>query len=263
MKPVIHFAHGNGFPSPCYRQFLLALSDDYDVNFVDKLGHNPNYPVSENWHNLVDEVINSIVEQSHSPVIAIGHSLGGILSFLASIERPELIKAVVMIDSPIIGPVKSLFLRMAKRFNIIDKVTPAQRTRGRRTHWQDKESVLRYLKSKPIFQTFSDACIQDYIDYGLVKSNNGYDLAFDRHIEYLIFRTVPHVLPEYVGHLTCPSVMIYGKRSNIVDSFDLRYMRKQHGIRSIGMPGTHMLPFETPIELANQVKAELETMLER
>lgn len=261
MKPVIHFTHGNGFPSPCYRQLLQALNDEYDVSYIEKVGHNPDYPVGENWHNLVDEVIESIIEQSHNPVIALGHSLGGILSFLAAVERPELIKAVVMIDSPVIGPFKSMLLKLAKKFRLIDKVTPAERTRGRQTHWPDKEHLLRYLKSKPVFKTFSDVCLQDYIDYGLIKSNKGYDLDYDRNIEYLIYRTLPHTMPEYVGRLTCPCVMIYGKQSNVIDSFDLTHMRKQHGIRSVGMPGTHMLPFETPIELAKKIKSELKEML--
>ncbi len=262
MKPSIHFAHGNGFPSTCYRQFLKALGDKYDVSCIEKIGHNPNFPVTENWHNLVDEVIESIIEKSHSPVIAVGHSLGGILSFLAAIQRPELVRAVVMIDAPVISRVKSMLLKIAKKVKIIDKLTPAERTLGRKTHWQDKESVLRYLKSKPVFQTFSDVCLQDYIEYGLVKSNNGYDLIFDRQVEYLIYRTIPHILPKYVGRLSCPSVMIYGKQSNIVDRFDINYMRKKHGIRSIGMQGTHMLLFEAPDELANNIQKELEIMLE-
>ncbi|WP_367605907.1 alpha/beta fold hydrolase [Legionella sp. W05-934-2] len=261
MKPIIHFTHGNGFPSSCYRQLLQSLADEYDVNVIEKVGHNPDFPVGENWHTLVDEVIESIVEQSHNPVVAVGHSLGGILSFLAAVQRPELIKAVVMIDSPVIGPIKSMLLKIAKKIRLIDKVTPAERTRGRRTHWPDKEHLLRYLKSKPVFQTFTDACLQDYIDYGLIKSNTGYDLAYDRQIEYLIYRTIPHMLPDYIGHLTCPCVMIYGNKSNVVDSFDLSHMRKQHGIRSVSMPGTHMLPFESPIELAKKIKLELEIML--
>jgi len=53
MKEVIHFAHGNGFPSPCYRQLLSGLEKEYDVKYIDRIGHNPLYPITENWHFLV------------------------------------------------------------------------------------------------------------------------------------------------------------------------------------------------------------------
>lgn len=169
MRELIHFAHGNGFPSPCYRQLLNGLEARYDCCYIDRIGHNPQFPVTENWHYLVDEVINSIKEQSRQPVIAVGHSLGGVLSLLAAIEQPSLFRAVIMLDSPLIGRFKSSMVRLAKALGVIDRVTPAARTRGRRKHWQSREQLIAYLRTRVLFRTFTDECLQDYIDYGLKK----------------------------------------------------------------------------------------------
>ncbi|QRN03663.1 alpha/beta fold hydrolase [Legionella sp. MW5194] len=263
MKEPIHFAHGNGFPSLCYSQLFNALSDDFDCFYIDKVGHNPGYPVTENWPFLVEEVLDSIKQQINQPVIAVGHSLGGVLSLLAAIREPSLFKAVVMLDSPLLGRLKSSMLRLAKVLGFIDHITPAFRTRGRRRKWPTQEQLLAYLKDRPLFRTFSKACLQDYIDYGLYRDEEGYHLVFDSHIEYQIYRTIPHHLHQYAGQLTVPTALIYGAQSNVVDRFDVRYMKTHYHIDCFKMRGTHMLPMERPKLTARQVIQALDVILKK
>lgn len=251
MRETIHFAHGNGFPSSCYRQLLNELTPHVDCCFIDKIGHNSDYPVTDNWAYLVQEVIHSIKTQASQPVIAVGHSLGGVLSFLAAIEQPQLFKAVVMLDSPLMGRFKSHLIRLSKLMGAIDSVTPAKRTHGRRNHWADRDAVLSYLRSRSLFKHFTDACLNDYIDYGLQKdAAGGYSLRFDNEIEYQIFRTIPHSLYKFEDKLRVPTYLIYGNKTSVVDRFDLRYMKHQYGVKQYQMNGTHMFPMEYPEETA-------------
>ncbi len=253
MKELIHFAHGNGFPSECYKQFLNELEDKFRLCYIDKIGHNPVYPVTENWHELVSEIIASIQFHAEQPVIAVGHSLGGVLSLLAAIEQPELFKAVVLLDSPLIGPFKSRMVRLAKALGLIDRVTPAFRTKGRRVHWQNRDQLLQYLKTRELFKTFTDECLNDYITYGLDLKEDGYYLRFDRHIEYQIYRTIPHVIPEYKGKLSVPAALIYGDESTVVDKMDRCYMTRHFNIKNVQTKGTHLFPMEHPKAVAKQV----------
>ncbi|STX42069.1 hydrolases or acyltransferases (alpha/beta hydrolase superfamily) [Legionella donaldsonii] len=261
MKELIHFAHGNGFPALCYKQLLDKLEEQYDCCYIDRIGHNPQFPVTENWHFLVEEVIASIKKQASQPVIGLGHSLGGVLNLLAAIEEPQLFKAVIMVDSPLLGHFKSSMVRLAKALGVIDRITPAGRTRGRREHWQNREQLLAYLKGRELFQTFTDACLQDYIDYGLQQTDQGYVLRFDRHIEYLIYRTIPHILPAYAGKAKVPVALIYGNKSTVVDRLDVRYMKKHYHILCCKVEGTHMLPMEHPTQLATQISTLLNAIL--
>ncbi len=260
MRELIHFAHGNGFPSPCYRQFLQHLQARFDYCYIDRIGHSPDFPVTDNWQALVDEVIVSVETQAMQPVIAIGHSLGGVLSFLAAIEQPSLFKAVILLDSPIIGRLKSRVLRLSKSLGMIDHITPAFRTRGRQQSWKTREQALAYLKSRKLFKTFSDECLDDYIDYGLQKNENDYSLRFNRQIEYQIYRTIPHILHEYEGRLKTPTALIYGNKSSVIDSSDLRYMKRHYGVLCEEINGTHMFPMEHPKATANLVLKILDSM---
>lgn len=253
MKETIHFAHGNGFPSPCYRQLLMALEKKFNCCFIDRIGHSPQFPVTENWHHLVDEMILSIQNQASKPVIAVGHSLGGVLSFRAAVERPDLFKAVILLDSPILGRFKSNLLRVTKAFGMIDHLTPAFRTKGRRIRWTTREEVLRYLKEKQLFQTFTEECLQDYIDYGMNKENTGYSLRFDRGIEYQIYRTMPHILYQDQGKLKIPAVLIHGSQSHVVDRLDRYNMKKHYHILCEEIKGTHMFPMESPQKTAERI----------
>lgn len=253
MKDIVHFAHGNGFPALCYKQLLTGLEERYQCLYIDKLGHDVKFPVTENWHFLVDELIASIERQSSQPVIGIGHSFGGIVSLVAAIEKPHLFKAVILIDSPLLGRFKSSIVRLAKALGVIDRITPAQRTRARRDYWQNKTELLSYLKTRELFKTFTNECLQDYIDHGLTKTSDGYVLNFNRHIEYTIYRTIPHSLYEYEGRLKIPAALIYGKSSSVVNKSDVRYMKKHYNILSYGLEGSHMLPMEDPKKVVQTI----------
>jgi pimeloyl-ACP methyl ester carboxylesterase len=261
VRELIHFAHGNGFPSPCYRQLLKGLEARYDCCFIEKIGHNPRFPVTENWPFLVDEVIDSVKQHSAEPVIAIGHSLGGVLSLLAAIKQPSLFKTVIMIDSPLLSRFKSGVVRIAKALGVIDRITPAYRTKGRREYWQNRDQLLAYLKTRDLFKTFTAECLQDYIDYGLRKTGDGFQLCFDRHIEYMIYRTIPHGLHEYGDELRVPAALIYGDKSTVVDRLDVHYMKKHYNISGYKIKGSHMLPFEKPDELAGKIFTLLDAII--
>lgn len=249
----IHFAHGNGFPSSCYRQMLSVLEKQYHCCFIDKIGHNPDYPVTDNWSLLVKELINSIELQASSPVIGVGHSLGGILSFCAAIERPDLFKSLILLDAPIIGRIKSNLLKLFKQLGMIDHVTPAHRTRGRKKTWRTKEQVLAYLLSRPLFKHFSRASLEDYIQHGMYKDSDGYRLRFDSRVEYQIYRTIPHTLYEYEGKLSVPAALIYGTDSHMVGNRDLLYMEKKYHMTCFKAPGAHMFPMEYPKQAGEAV----------
>ena len=255
MTPAIHFAHANGFPAPVYRLFLNALKEHgMDVTYLNQHAHNPDYPVTDGWEHLADELIAQVRAQHTQPVIAVGHSLGGVLSLLASRKAPELFQGVIMLDSPLLSPLTAFVVRMAKVFGQIDRITPAGRTEGRKSRWSDRDEALAYFKSKSLFRHIDPQCLEDYVDHGLLQTQAGLQLSFDPDTEVAIYRRIPHRPLSPLNDLSVPTALLYGDRSDVVTPGLVRIMNKQPGMKAvIPVSGGHMFPLEQPHFIAAKV----------
>ena len=55
--PSIIFSHANSFPAATYSVMFKNLrSRGFTVKAVDKFGHAPEYPVTDNWRHLVQQL---------------------------------------------------------------------------------------------------------------------------------------------------------------------------------------------------------------
>lgn len=253
-KRIIHFSHANGFPAETYHKFFHYLKDEFRIGFINVQGHDPDYPVTDNWHALVKELTDYIAQTYHEPVIGVGHSLGGVLTCIAAIKKPELFSSIVLLDSPVFGVFRSKLLQLAKQFGFIDKVTQAHRAKVRRNEWSNYAEAETYFKSKGLFRNFDPDCLRDYVHYGTDKTAHGIKLKFDRAIEYKIFRTMPHHLSRYRGKLTVPGALIYGEKSTVIKASDLLNMQKHFHFTCARIAGGHLFPFEYPQLAAETLK---------
>jgi pimeloyl-ACP methyl ester carboxylesterase len=251
-RPVLHFSHANGFPAPAYRSILGLLEGSFRVSTIPALGMDPKHPPTEGWPHLVDQVIYAIERGHGAPVIGVGHSLGGYLTFMAAVRRPELFRAIVLLDAPIIGPIKGRLLAATKRFGIVDRVTPAGATRERRAVWDSLTQAERHFRAKKLFRDFAPGALRDYVRYGLVEGESGLRLMIDPAIEYQIYRTVPHDLHRLLPDLTVPAGFIGGAASDVVRRVGLSTMRRA-GFALRRVPGGHLFPFEHPRAAADAI----------
>ncbi len=256
---AIQFSHGNSYPASCYQQLLIPLQTQYSIHAVEMFGHHPDYPVTDGWTFLVRQLIDHIKAFSQAPVIGIGHSLGGVLTILAAHQEPALFEKIIILDSPVYGAVKSMLIKWIKKINLIDRFTPGRYTLGRKRHWDNEQKAIEYLKSKSVFEHFTDECLKDYINYGMEVTPKGLQLKYDVQTEYKIYRTLPHDLKTLKRQLATPVTLIYGKDSNIIQKADVRAMNKAlQNFQAIAMEGTHLFPFEYPKKTAKLILKVLE-----
>lgn len=253
----LHFSHGNSFPASSYRKFLQHFEADHDIGYIDTLGHDPRYPVTDCWPGLVEESLDYIARRYREPVIAVGHSLGGFLSFLCAVRRPELFRAVVLLDSPIFCRRVSTLLWLGKRFGFIERLTPGGGSRTRRHEWPSREHAVRHFEGRGMFAGFDPDCLRDYVAAGTVPAGEGVRLRFEREIEYRIYVGLPHNFPRYRGQLRVPTGFIGGTASEYVRPGDIDHMRRHFGILTERFEGGHLFPFEQPAQAADAVKAML------
>ena len=235
---------------------LGRLAPRYRIGAIEAIGTDPRYPATEGWPLLVRQLIDTL-EREHrgEPVFGVGHSLGAYLTFLAAAQRPELFRAIVMLDAPVIGALKGRLLGATKRIGIVDRVTQAGATRDRRAEWASREEAKAHFGSRKLFAAFTAECLDDYVRHALVRRENHYRLKIDPAIETQIYRTVPHAMHRELRHLQVPAGFIGGTHSDIVRRVGMGQM---HGRRFLKrrVPGGHLFPFEHPQKAAAAI-AEL------
>ncbi len=253
-RPVLHFSHANGFPAPTYRSMLGSLEPTFRLSTIAALGMDPRFPPTEGWSLLTRQVIEHVGRHHAQPVIGVGHSLGGYLTFMAAVARPELFSAILLLDAPIIGAIKGRLLGATKRFGIVDRVTPAGATRERRAEWAGLAEAERHFRGRKLFRHFAPEALRDYVRYGLVDDGKNLRLMIDPAIEYQIYRTVPHDLHRSLARLRVPAGFIGGADSDVVRRVGLSTMRRA-GFVFRRVKGGHLFPLEHP-------KAAAEAILE-
>lgn len=246
---TIVFSHANGFPAGTYRKLFTDFeAAGYTVRAIDKFGHDPRYPVTSNWPHLRDQLIHFIEAQGAAPVHLVGHSLGGFLSLLAAVHRPDLARSVVLLDSPVIYGIKAHSVRLAKAIGLIQKVSPGKISRQRRTTWASPDEAFAHFASKPNFARWDPDVLRDYIAAGTQPEDNGHRLSFRREIETDIYNSIPHHLQALLRRkgLPCPVAFIGGTRSVEVRQVGMRATEQLTRGRVSWIEGSHLYPFEQP-----------------
>jgi pimeloyl-ACP methyl ester carboxylesterase len=246
MKDILHFSHANGFPAGCYSTLLSYLSDDFDIGVIDRIGHNSDYPVTNNWSELVKQLIHYFEQTYSQPVYAVGHSLGGVLSMMVAAQRPDLVKGLIMLDAPFLTAFEAHGIALVKRLGLMDKVTPAGRTLGRKEEWDSVEHASQYFSEKRLFQAFDKRCLDDYVNHGTQPlENGGRSLHFKAETEISIYRTIPHNL-HHTKRLSMPSAVIAGTSSDVFKRHHETKVKRQLGMDVSWVEGGHMFPLEKP-----------------
>ena len=260
MSKVIHFAHANSFPASVYRQLHRPLRDaGYEVGFIDRIGHDSDYPVTDCWSHLVDETVEYIRKAYAVPVIGVGHSLGGFLLFFAAIRHPELFSQLFILDSPLMGPWRSRGIWFAKKLGFIDRITPGGQTLKRRDNWASIGAVHDYFARKTMFARFDPACLRDYAELGTIaRPDGGRQLKFRPVVENAIYNALPHTVPKYKNQLHVPTVFIAGENSNVLTASDIRYMQKHFAVSVTVHKGSHLFPLEFPQQTADMILSYLD-----
>ena len=101
-RPAFVFVHGWACDRTCWSEQIEEFSKDYRCIAVDLRGRGGSEAVPPfGVGRALEDVAALIRELGIGPVVLIGHSLGGIVALAINGRYPELVLALVIIDSPI------------------------------------------------------------------------------------------------------------------------------------------------------------------
>jgi len=263
-RSTIVFSHANGFPAATYRLLFESWrANGHRVIAVPRIGHDPAFPVTNNWPHLRDELLQLIeTEAANEQVDLVGHSLGGYLSLLAASKRPQCVRSVLLLDSPVIAGWRAHSIQVAKATGLIRRVSPGRVSRTRRWAWPSAEDALAHFAAKKVFARWDPRVLRDYVRSGTEPDpdNPGaVRLLFRREVETRIYNTLPHHLGELVfKHPPGKRVVfIGGTQSNEVHQVGLAATRQLCQGRIETLPGSHLFPMELPRQTAAAVMRAL------
>jgi pimeloyl-ACP methyl ester carboxylesterase len=259
MSGTLVFSHANGFPASVYLTlFDVWREAGWRVLAVEKFGHDSRYPVRSNWSPTRDELLAFIQHEAPGQrVHLVGHSLGGILSFMAACKKPQVAAGVVLLDSPLIGGWRAHGLQVFKATGLVKRVSPGKVSLRRRWHWPDKDALREHFQKKPVFARWAPEVLTDYLTHGFEPDphTGGLRLAFQRDVETRFYNTLPHHLEQIARRHPprCPVSFIGGTRSSEMRQAGMELTRRLAKGRITMVEGSHLFPMERPVVTAMKV----------
>ena len=263
---LIVFSHANSFPAATYGVLFKSLrARGYTVKAVDRFGHDPKYPVTNNWPHLVQQLHDLArreADKAGEPAWLVGHSLGGFLSLMCAARHPQLARGVLLIDSPVLGGWRAKTLGVIKRTQLVGSVSPGAVSRKRKNTWPDENAVLEHFRHKKAFAKWDEQVLADYAVHGTRDVDGQRMLAFDRDVETAIYNTLPDNLDRLLKRhpLKCPVAFIGGTRSEEMKQVGMAMTHQLVKGRLMMLEGSHLFPMEKPLATAAAIEASLRGM---
>ena len=227
----IHFSPANGIPAQSYDSFFKQLQNQFNISAMDTRGaweHSKSPDESLTFENYADDLIAALESQYNEPIIGIGHSLGGAVTILAAIKRPELFSKVVLIDPASTPTVYANFLfQLLPQFLQVKFFPFIKGSLRRRRVWDSREQFFNHYREHRTFERFTDQALLDYAQYGLRKlNNNQYELIFAPEWEAFNFRRVGFLWDSLVK-LQTPTLFIRAEYKSLYSQATfIRYNRQ-------------------------------------
>lgn len=262
--PLLHLAHANGYPPGAYRAFAAALRPLGRViaQTTRMLVPGTDPGALESWHDLAGDLIALLEAETadHGPAVGIGHSLGGVVTLYAAVSRPELFRAVALIEPVFLPPD---VVERARDAGGLERLALVDTALRRRDRFADPAEALAHWRPKPVFAGLSDAVLADYVaaalreDPAAPSPAERFRLAYPREWEARVYATPPLDVWDFVTRLAVPTLAVRGPGTDtLAPEAWTHWRRLQPGARFVEVPGTgHLAPLERPEAVAAEVAA--------
>lgn len=257
--PLLHFAHANGYPPQAYTPLLETLTPQFHVVAMVT---RPQWPDSnpdevKDWLPFVADLIQFLDERGERNIVGVGHSLGAITTLAAALQRPDLFRALVLID-PVLFRERLLWgLDIFRRLGLVHRVHPLipGALKRRRVFTSADEMYSRYRRA-PVFNRLDDRSLRAYVDSMAMPREDGQvELSFSPEWEVKVYETGPLNLWARIKDLKPPMLIVRGGESDTFFPAAAQKVKRhlpQTVIHDVPQTG-HLVPMEKPAEVGKLI----------
>lgn len=260
--PPAHFYHANGFPLAVYQPFLKYLAAGLRIFGLELRAIWPRAgepPRALDWSAYADDLIAFLDSRGSTPVIGIGHSMGATATIYAARKRPDLFKALVLIETAMVPRAMAAVLRFMPHW-FVRRGQIIKNTLQSPSRWPSRAAFLEAYRSPRAFKRFDEETWHAMAEHAVRETSTGdVELVFTRAWEALNYSRPPNVLKQ-IAALRVPTIAIRGKPSMFLrDEIWKQWQALSPQTKFIALPEYgHLLPLEAPKVCAATVLSHLE-----
>lgn len=221
--------------------FSRSMSRDNHILAIDLLGHgdsdkpDKNVTLEEHMETIRGVVLKKKFEQP----IVIGHSMGGIVSFVYAATYPNEVSKLIMVDiapRDLTKPRVATAVQLPKFFN-------------------SEKEALAFFKQR--YPNFTQEAYENRMQYGIVKDEDGkLRLKNSTTTINILLKWLDMDLWPYARQIRAPTLLIKATESETVSPTSLEMMKREvmdfHIIEI--SKSTHMVPQDRPREFEETVR---------
>ena len=178
------FVHATGFHARCWDATIRELGSAFHCLALDMRGHGRSDNVGPyEWSTFGADVVAFAEAMELLSSIGVGHSMGGHSLTQAAAQRPERFQALVLVDPVIMPPEAYVNWERDRPFADASEHPVARR----RNEWSSAAEMFNRFRSRHPFNLWREDVLHDYCEYGIVPTNNGFELGCPPVVEASIY----------------------------------------------------------------------------
>lgn len=249
-KPHLHFGHATGFNANTYRRLLEPLMAHANIWAWDMRGHGKSITQDlevSSWKSYYQDM-DALLAHIGAPVILAGHSVGAVCAAAGAVQRPEQVKSLVLIDPVFIMDKEVWWMRLGALLGMTDRHFLAQSAAKRRSNFPSREMALKAYRGRGVFKTFPLLWIEDYLEAGLIETDEGFTLACKREFESSSYAQTERWARRLLRRIKSPLQVIAAENGSTMSKGSERiFKRTLPNAAFERLPETsHMLVMERP-----------------
>ncbi len=260
--PLLHLAPANGFPPQTYLPLLQALPGYRSICLPPRAlwGDQPPPTHYRSRHEIAADLLAGLAAHDLRDIVAIGHSLGAMVSMLALLEEPWRFRALIMLDPVFLPPPFLSMINQAWQDGSIEQFPLVQSARRRRRSFTSREDAFQRFRDKAIFADWSDEALWLYVQHGTRprQDGQGLELVWSADWEAHYFATVNHRLWQDLPKLDGlrPTLLIRPRGSDTFPDASVAMAREMLPTADfIDLDGqSHLFPLAAPDVTAGVIR---------
>jgi pimeloyl-ACP methyl ester carboxylesterase len=196
--PPLMLVHGGGAHTGWWEPVIPHLDPNRKIVSLDLSGHGDSgrreaYPIAT-WAEEVAAVIEAAIG---GPAVVVGHSMGGRVAPLIALHHPELVEALVIVDSA---------MPLPPSFN-------APASRPAKVYATEEEALARF-RLMPEQPATNPELVAQLGRRSVKPVDGGWTWKFDPRIFARLDQPAPE---DALPHLKCPVSLVQGELSDVTD----------------------------------------------